>query len=240
MIEITGERYIPGISSKRLAEEHILRYEFAKFYCKDKCVLDIACGTGYGSYEIKKVAKFVVGVDISTEAINYAMSHYKAKNIEYILDDATTLRKVKNKFDVIVSFETIEHLDSNNRKLFLKNISRLLKSDGLLILSTPNKKVTSPFSSKPLNKFHYTEFTRESLLNELSPFFRVEKIYGQRFVFSLFLTRPIWLLYILITKILNFDFGLYTTLPTPKVLEWNSFLKQPRIMIVLARKKLER
>lgn len=234
-IKNTGEQYIPEISSVRLRDEHVARYEFAELYCRDKTVMDIACGAGYGSDKLSKTAKLVVGVDKSEEAINYANLNYKASNLQYIVDDATDLKKIDQiKFDVVVSFETIEHLDKQGRIKFLQNIYNFLAPSGLLILSTPNKKITSPFSDKPLNKFHVIEFTKESLFEEVSKFFKIKKIFGQRFVSIFLLSRPARLVIWAIEKIFRHDFGFYSTRYNYVVREWKSSAEQPRIILILA------
>lgn len=234
----TGEQYIPGISSKRLLDEHVSRYEFAKLYCEGKDVLDIACGTGYGSSEIAKIAKSVVGVDISKESIEFANSNYKLSNLSYVLDDAIYFKKInKMEFDIVISFETIEHLDKIGRAAYLNNIKKVLKKGGVFIMSTPNKKITSPFSEKPLNKFHVLEFTKKTLESELSYFFKIEKFYGQRFIKSFFTGRITRLAIRIFEKILSHNFDIYITRYSPIVTEWINTSKQPRIIIVISKKQ---
>ena len=234
----TGEQLIPGISSKRLLDEHVLRYDFAKTYIAGKDVLDIACGTGYGSYELSKVVRSVVGADISKESVDFANQNYVSSNLRYVMDDATKLKNIEdNIFDIVVSFETIEHLDKQGRSDYLKNISNVLKPGGIFILSTPNKKLTSPFSKHPLNKFHAIEFTKDLLVDEISVFFEIKKMYGQRFIKSIFVTKTVWYLVKIIEKIFRHDFGLYTTKASPEVSEWIDERKEPRIIIIIAQKK---
>ncbi len=87
----TGERLIPEMHKdnwKLVYAEHYLRYQSAVSISENKTVLDIACGTGYGSKMLSKVAKKVIGVDNSKHSINYAKEHYSAKNIEYLVGDA--------------------------------------------------------------------------------------------------------------------------------------------------------
>ena len=76
-----------------------------------------------------------------------------------MLGDATKLSFDNELFDVIISFETIEHFDANQRDNYLKELYRILKKDGILIISTPNRKITSPNLKKPLNKFHIIEYS---------------------------------------------------------------------------------
>ena len=114
------------------------RYEFAQKYCHCKGVLDAACGCGYGSNILSKEAKSVLGIDYSQEAIDYAQEVWAAKNITFkqveINSDLTTL----GKFDVVVSLETVEHLDAPIIETCQK-FHKILRPGGLLVLSHPEK-----------------------------------------------------------------------------------------------------
>lgn len=124
-MKFTGERCILGESGKVLEAEHLNRYKFASEYIQDKKVLDIGCGTGYGTALLALKAKKIVGVDIdiSKEAINYAKNNYSKKNIEFYVGNATNLNFLKDEeFDAIVSFETIEHMRQSNIYLIIIGI----------------------------------------------------------------------------------------------------------------------
>ncbi len=176
-MKVTGERCILGKSGKFLEKVHLAHYEFALQYVRTKKVLDIGCGTGYGADLIASKASEVIGVDISDEAINYARQHYKRENIKFSVGDATHLNFLKEKeFDTVVSFEVIEHIAAYFQ--YLKEIRRVLKDDGILIISTPNKKYHSPDSEKPLNPFHVTEFELDDFKNLLKKYFGNVKLYG--------------------------------------------------------------
>ena len=84
-LEFTGEYFIPGKSPRSVEEDHIERYRFARQFVSDKTVLDIACGTGYGSNLLADSgASRVDGVDISEDVINYAISSYQADNLFFL------------------------------------------------------------------------------------------------------------------------------------------------------------
>lgn len=140
--------------------------------------MDVACGSGYGTNLLASKASIVVGIDISKESINYTRRHYRKRNIEFYRGDATDLNFLKDEeFDVIVSFETIEHI--LNYHQYLKEMQRLLKDRGAFIVSTPNKKYSSPNSEKPLNPFHVTEFWLGDFKKLLKGYFDNVKLYGQ-------------------------------------------------------------
>jgi len=115
---------------------HRDRYEIAKKYCVDKDVLDIACGCGYGSSMLSEVAKTVTGFDISDHAVAYAKKHWQKDNISYDTADLSKELKLDKKFDTVVSFETIEHIDQPIKETLLKLLS-CVKPGGHFICSFP-------------------------------------------------------------------------------------------------------
>ena len=117
-------------------QEHLVRYLLAINYIKDKKILDIACGTGYGTYILSSRCKEIIGLDNSEDAINLAKRKYIHKNLSFLKADATSTNLESSSFDVIISLETIEHIQ--DQQAFLSEIMKLLKPDGLLLLSCPN------------------------------------------------------------------------------------------------------
>ncbi len=171
------ERIVSG--TKEFTEQyalHMKRYLFAKNFCKGKAVLDAACGSGYGSATLAEMAKSVLGIDISDEAINFAKANYMLPNLEYRKLNAEQLPKLRKKFDTIVSFETIEHL--KNYRKFLDGMIKSMRKDGTLIISTPNfkGKTASDFH----NKFHLHEFYFSELFMLLHNYFGEIDIRGER------------------------------------------------------------
>jgi ubiquinone/menaquinone biosynthesis C-methylase UbiE len=161
----TGERMVPEYHKGTLIyAEHYTRYLAAKNIIKDKIVLDIACGTGYGSKLISQHARKVFGVDIDDPTINYAKKHYSGKNIEYKVGDGQKIPIEDNSIDVVITFETIEHVEDYN--LFLKEVKRVLKDDGVVILSTPND-----LEFAEGNHFHLHEFEYNELMSMLKKYF---------------------------------------------------------------------
>jgi 2-polyprenyl-3-methyl-5-hydroxy-6-metoxy-1,4-benzoquinol methylase len=172
------ERLIPKESpllNKKMINDHFSRYKFVIPYVKNKTVLDIACGVGYGSQMFAVYgAKRVVGVDISKKAIAYAKDEYSHKNVDFIIADATKIPFKNGIFDIVVSFETLEHL--KNPIDFVREITRVLKKRGLLILSSPNGLFKQVFD----NPYHYHEYDLKELKELLGTNFTDLELYGQQ------------------------------------------------------------
>jgi len=153
----TGERMIPKFSIGRTVYgEHIVRYESVLSIVKNKTVLDVASGSGYGTKLLASQAKHVIGVDVSEEAVEYSKANYSAKNVTFKRGDGANIPIEDNSVDVVVSFETIEHID--DYVTFMKEIKRVLKKGGTFILSTPND-----IEYSVENHFHIHEFQKKEL-----------------------------------------------------------------------------
>lgn len=129
-MEFTGERFIPEKTDGIIATEHYHRYLAVMEFLKknsDKVVLDAASGSGYGTNLISKFSKKVYGIDISIEAVEYAKNNFSRDNIEFLNSSIESLPFEDNTIDVIVSFETIEHVDLTAQNKFLNEINRVLK-----------------------------------------------------------------------------------------------------------------
>jgi len=175
---------LPGKTSSETLEQHWKRYFFARKFVKNKTVLDVACGSGYGSFILSKYAKTIVGVDMSQDALKYAKKNYSAKNLRFYQMDAKKLGYPDNFFDIVISFETIEHVRKYD--LFLKEIKRVLKVGGTVIMSTPN--FGFPL---PKNKFHISNFTKDEFISLFSKNFSNVEFFGQSKKFISFPGRGI-------------------------------------------------
>lgn len=182
-MKFTGEYCIPGVSPKRIEDDHVQRYRFAMQYVRGRRVLDIACGTGYGASLLGNAgATLVDGVDISDDVLAYAKSHYATKSIHFSMGDICTF-KSREPYEVITCFETIEHV--RDYELALTNLRSLLKTGGLLLISSPNRIVTSPQAAsvddKPKNRHHIREFSISELRYAVEKQgFTIEGVFGQR------------------------------------------------------------
>ena len=180
-MKFTGERFIPGEGLDRELEiEHMQRYYSVVEAVRDKIVLDAASGEGYGAYLLSKYAVKVYGIDISSEAISHAKIKYQNDNLEFIVSSIESLPFANHSIDVVVSFETIEHVSEEIQHKFLKEIKRVLKDDGILVMSTPNKKIYSDFPNYH-NEFHVKEFYQEEFYDFLTKYFSYVDFYYQKF-----------------------------------------------------------
>ena len=154
MIDFTGERFIPAESGE-IRYEHMHRYAWAAGLCGGKDVLDIASGEGYGSTLLAGRARSVVGVDISATAVAHAREKYAAAtNLRFEQGSVTAVPLASASVDVVVSFETVEHLTEQSQ--MLAELKRVLRPDGVLVISSPNKKVYSD-DRQYTNEFHVKE-----------------------------------------------------------------------------------
>jgi SAM-dependent methyltransferase len=171
--EFTGERVIPGQVEVDLWAEHAARYAFAARFARDKRVLDLGCGTGYGTAALAEVARECTGIDNAPEAIEYASTHYSGA--AFLLQPATQLPFAGGSFDLITAFELIEHLPDWPR--MLTEARRVLDPNGLLMVSTPNKIYYAEARGEAgPNPYHAHEFEYEEFrtaLNGVFPHVRI-------------------------------------------------------------------
>jgi SAM-dependent methyltransferase len=190
-MDFTGERVVLGKSKSLIENEHLARYRFATPLVEGKHVADIACGTGYGTRMLAKSgARSVHGVDLSEETIAFCREHNNALNATYSVANAQKLTTLSDSaFDIVVSFETIEHLPGV--EAFLDEMARILRPGGTFLVSTPDRRISSVlhcFFGHPADKYHVREYTEHELLNLLAQRFQIIACYGQAFV-------PWWLVF---------------------------------------------
>jgi len=142
-------------------------------------ILDIACGIGWGSYLLAQNSKNkVYGIDISQNAIDVAKTNFSKDNLEYNIYNGAKLPFNNNTFDLIVSFETLEHVE--NPISFLDELHRVSKGNCMLLLSTPNSACTKKkYSDKPQNPFHFQEYGKSEIENMLKGKWTIENYLGQ-------------------------------------------------------------
>jgi ubiquinone/menaquinone biosynthesis C-methylase UbiE len=170
LVEFTGERVIPGQVNDDLWSEHLARYAFARRYTAGKRVLDVGCGTGYGSAELAQSAAEVTGVDIAADAIEYAKTNYPIPGLRFIESSCMAVPFPPESFEVLVAFEVIEHL--SDHRAFLDECARLLTPEGLFIVSSPNKRYYAKTRAETgPNPYHEHEFEAGEFVHELERVF---------------------------------------------------------------------
>ena len=176
-LTFTGERFLPACAGE-IAYEHWHRYAFARRYAEGRRVLDAACGEGYGTALLGAKAAEAVGVDIDAGSIRHAQSTYGSATIRFVEGSCTELPLPDASFDVVVSFETIEHLDAADQPPMLAEFARVLKPEGLLIISSPNKRRYSD-ARDYINEFHRHELYRDGLAELLAKAFPAQRWFHQ-------------------------------------------------------------
>lgn len=179
-LQFTGERFVPECE-REIWYEHMHRYVFARQFVAGLDVLDAACGEGYGAALLAAAAARVVGVDLSAKAVEHALARYAgAGQLEFRRADVSELPFEDASFDRVVSFETIEHL-STQREM-LAEFRRVLRPEGVLILSSPDREVYSEALGTD-NPHHVRELSRDELLELVQEQFPACHLLGQRLMF---------------------------------------------------------
>lgn len=176
----TGERLETTITSEVMLE-HLHRYAFAIEISKNKKVLDIACGEGYGSNLMSKSAAEVTGIDIDETTINNASKKYFDKKIRFIKGSILDIPADNGYFDLITCFETLEHV-SNHEKV-MSELKRVLNPDGIVLISTPEKLNYSDKSNYK-NPFHKKELYGGEFKALIKNYFKYTAFYCQFSSFS--------------------------------------------------------
>jgi ubiquinone/menaquinone biosynthesis C-methylase UbiE len=149
----TGERLMTDNRSENVPE-HLHRYALACRLASGVDTLDIACGEGYGTNLLASHAASVVGVDVSADAIAHASQKYKRSGLRFLHGSATAIPLPDGSVDLVVSFETLEHLREQDE--MLRDIRRVLRPGGKLIMSSPDKRFYSDATGHR-NQYHLRE-----------------------------------------------------------------------------------
>lgn len=180
-LEFTGERFTPECV-REIWYEHYHRYAYAQPLARGKRVLDAACGEGYGSALVAAAADSVLGLDVSAQAITHARARYGLPNLRFEQADVTALDHLPAaSFDLILSFETLEHLFA--QETMLQGFRRLLAPGGLLLVSTPDKRNYSDIPQFQ-NEHHVRELYREEFEALLAGIFPYRRLFAQKLLFQ--------------------------------------------------------
>src|SRR5512140_497831 len=171
------ERFVPGLDGP-IWYEHWHRYHFAAPFAAGKAVIDVACGEGYGSALLARDAARVTGIDASAEAIAMARRrHGGPSNLEFIEGRCESLPLGDASADLVVSFETLEHLEAPST--LISEAARVLRPDGVLMVSTPNKAIYTDRTGYR-NPFHPSELYESEFVDALRERFPAVSLFGQR------------------------------------------------------------
>ncbi len=163
-------------------------YAFAAEFLRSKgakMVLDMACGEGVGSFILSKKISSVRGVDISRDLINSAKSKFSVSNVEFSTGDARKTEFGDSSFDGVVSCHTLEHFNSPDQILFLRELKRITKPGGSIIIATPDKDVWRLQGIAGMQEDHIKELTRseaEDLLGKIG--LKIAGVFGQEILKS--------------------------------------------------------
>jgi len=176
-------RYSPPLNVKFECLNGIFTWNyFFSLALVEGIVVDMGCGTGYGTEKLCETATFVIGIDVSRRALRKA-TRRKSKKLNFVLADCQYPPIKPNCIDSLLSFEIIEHL--RKPKIFLNNIKAIVKGKGVFILSTPIHRFPAPF-----NPFHIKEFTTKELIRLYSEIFgMIPQIFGKEIVDKNYLTH---------------------------------------------------
>lgn len=161
-----------------LALIHRWPYEQLRLQAKGKDVLELGCNKGFGTVIYAEYAASVKAVDTSLAAIEKARQHNARENTEYICLESWTLPFADDSFDLTVLFQVIEHIALDKRDIFLREIKRVTREDGQVIVTTPNRSIRLLPLQKPRNRFHTKEYSARELEKLLRPYFAEVKVEG--------------------------------------------------------------
>lgn len=155
---------------------HQKAYENASSICRNRSVLDWGCNHGYGLPSLKETARRVGGLDTNIQCVEEARRRHPEFACDIRLYDGRTVPFTEESWDVVVSFQVIEHVQ--NMSAYLEAIKSVLSDRGIALFTTPNREIRLDPGMKPWNEFHVTEFSAAELKQTLQQHFRGVEVYG--------------------------------------------------------------
>jgi len=172
-----GDRYVPWLEDAAVGYEHVHRYAFASQFVKEKRVLDLACGEGYGSCLLAGTARAVVGIDIDSNSIRHANHKYVKSNLQFKTGSMLEVPIPGHRlFDVIVCFGALEYVEDTDK--FFGEVKRLLAPRGLFIVSGPNNQSFTD-GSRPETPAHLRELKFAEFKALVEGHFTQVRVFGQ-------------------------------------------------------------
>ena len=211
---------------------HVVTYDYVKDLVRGREVLDFGCGSGYGTARIADLCKRIVGIDISTDAVEYARSKFRADNLEFTAIapvEQQPLPFADQSFDVVLSFQVIEHVPDVDR--YLAEIGRVLRPGGIFVVATPDRSSRLLPMQKPWNMFHLHEYSDAELKAALSASFArvtVKRMGGRPDVIAIETDRTRRLRWVLLPLTLPFVPDAIRVAGLRLVRHWSDRLKSVR------------
>ncbi len=164
-----GPFYSEQIASGALIRT-LARYKFVANLTEGKNVLEIGCGEGLGTFLLSKKAKYVLGIDFDSRAIEWAREHFTRDNCKFMDYDLIREKKELPIFDAVVSTDVIEHISKRDENKFMKRVCSQLDEEGFCVIGTPNKNMAK-YSSKQSQKGHVNMYDHGMLEGLVKRFF---------------------------------------------------------------------
>ena len=178
VIDWTGERCVPWAPDVQVVYEHLHRYLWAAEIITGRRVLDVGSGEGFGAAILADRASEVVGIDIDHRTVEHSQLNYERRGLSFMIGSASDLSRFESgSFGAVVAFEIIEHVAEQEQ--VLAEIARVLRDDGVLVMSTPDRRLYSE-ATGPNNPFHVRELSLGELTELVGGQFAYQAVWGQR------------------------------------------------------------
>jgi ubiquinone/menaquinone biosynthesis C-methylase UbiE len=148
------------------------RYRFCQPYVRGQAILDIPCGVGWGT-SLLKGYKSMVGIDISPDAIRYANSRYANSKLHFLVGNMGAIPAEDNSFDNVICLEGFEHISREIGGTFLTEVKRVLRRNGLFIMTCP---ILNEKGETTGNPYHLSEYSEEEFIDIMNLHFRIERL----------------------------------------------------------------
>jgi len=157
-LALTGERTLPDVPEENYwYRRHQAVYDWVAARCAGLDVVDMACGEGYGTGILSRVAKHVTGVDANPEAFEHARARYGGPGVDFARD---LVDSYAEECDAVVFLQTIEHVEDDEG--VLRHFKGMLRPGGTAYVSTPNVlTLAPPGAEKSDNPWHLREYRPE-------------------------------------------------------------------------------
>lgn len=178
----SAERIIPSKIhtdiERMLLARHMFAYSSIVDSVQGKNILEVGFGEGYGSYFLAQYASSVIAIDVQDELVAYAQEKYTKENLHFKRYDGRSFPFKNALFDVVVSFQVIEHIHPKDVYSYIKEIRRVLQDGGVLCITTANRLIRLSYGQTPWNKFHFREYDPDELRNLFEKFFGYVELKG--------------------------------------------------------------